>query len=490
MATSDGPLSAHRFSDIADEPNVIMAAVRGFNDAPHCTLEQAIEPVKHLMPGIADDIYVAILRARNPADGLSVDESAAIALYSMERTPYTKSLYYILNKSLRTEDRNVLVPWFRYLKLFLTALSRCRTCKSTVYRGVQLSRADQLKQYTPGETFPWWGFSSCSVKQSIAEREQFLGSGPLKVLFKIDCTGAVSIEKHSRYENEREVLLRPGTMFKVTKYKLDKHGVHHVYLAEIKPPITLLEPVTPSPRPETHPSLRRQSSHSIAFEGPERRTNAQLRQYIAQHQTGTPVTLTGKNYTDDDMEAFVQYFINGKNSQILFFRSNDMTTRAVRILSQSLHNDHILQSLYIAENDISDDGIRALAQTLAESTNRTLRTLSLSSCNVSDKGAEYLADMLARNRTLTQLNLPKNRITDRGLQLLLQPLIRTNRTLQRISLEWNKFGHDDTVQALTMLLQVNPSLTELNVTSCSWPRAAASQLKAVAKDRPGFKLSI
>ncbi|CAF3976337.1 unnamed protein product, partial [Rotaria sordida] len=81
--------------------------------------------------------YVAKERAKNPADDLSVDESASIALYTMEWEPHTNSLYYILNSALRGEDRANLKPWFLYLKLFITALSRLPSLNLSIYRGVK-----------------------------------------------------------------------------------------------------------------------------------------------------------------------------------------------------------------------------------------------------------------------------------------------------------------------------------------------------------------
>ncbi|CAF4350653.1 unnamed protein product, partial [Rotaria sordida] len=85
------------------------------------TLEEATEPLKNIVPCISTHAHTAKERAKNPADDLSVDESASIALYTMEWEPHTNSLYYILNSTLRNEDRNKLKPWFLYLKLIITA---------------------------------------------------------------------------------------------------------------------------------------------------------------------------------------------------------------------------------------------------------------------------------------------------------------------------------------------------------------------------------
>ncbi|CAF4918695.1 unnamed protein product, partial [Rotaria magnacalcarata] len=66
-------------------------------------------------------------KCKKPADGLTHDESASIMLYSMGWEPIEQCLYFALNAALRSEDRGNLDPWYLYLKLILTALSRLPT---------------------------------------------------------------------------------------------------------------------------------------------------------------------------------------------------------------------------------------------------------------------------------------------------------------------------------------------------------------------------
>ncbi len=69
-------------------------------------------------------VYIVKQNCNNPEDNLTPDESASIMLYSMEWSSREKSFYFILNKSLRSENRQLLKPWFLYLRLFLHALSK------------------------------------------------------------------------------------------------------------------------------------------------------------------------------------------------------------------------------------------------------------------------------------------------------------------------------------------------------------------------------
>ncbi|CAF5107271.1 unnamed protein product, partial [Rotaria magnacalcarata] len=46
------------------------------------------------------------------------------------------TLYRVLNKALRSENRQALRIWFPYMKLFDTALDKLPTVKEAVWRGV------------------------------------------------------------------------------------------------------------------------------------------------------------------------------------------------------------------------------------------------------------------------------------------------------------------------------------------------------------------
>jgi hypothetical protein len=55
----------------------------------------------------------------------------------MEWTDSQESLYATLNRALRGVNHQELKPWFRYLKLFLTALFKLPSIEGVVWRGVR-----------------------------------------------------------------------------------------------------------------------------------------------------------------------------------------------------------------------------------------------------------------------------------------------------------------------------------------------------------------
>jgi hypothetical protein len=128
-----------RITDIAQEPLEFLAPVADYEDMPIVSLEEAVEKLVPILPAVQSYAYVAKQRCKKPADGLSQDESASIILYTMGWKPLDKCLYFVLNATLRSKDRQSLEVWFLY------------------FRGVKL---DMSKSYIKEETVVWWGFSS------------------------------------------------------------------------------------------------------------------------------------------------------------------------------------------------------------------------------------------------------------------------------------------------------------------------------------------
>ncbi|CAF4139483.1 unnamed protein product [Adineta steineri] len=244
MATGGNidPQQFTRVSDIVKEPQKMLMPIRGYEEMPIVSLEEAVTPLISILPEIQDYAYVAKERCESvPPDDLTQDESASIMLYSMEWEPHEKCLYFALNAALRTEDRRKLKPWFSYLKLILTALEKLPSTRCNVYRGVNL---DLSNQYSKGKKFVWWGFSSCTTSIEVLENEQFLDKTGQRTLFTIECDSGKDISRHSYFQSEEEVLLLAARQFIVVSCLQLAPGLHMIQLKETKPPITLLQPVT------------------------------------------------------------------------------------------------------------------------------------------------------------------------------------------------------------------------------------------------------
>jgi hypothetical protein len=130
--------------------------IEGYENFPLLPLSICVEPLEKIIPNIARNAWIAKERTNErPSNDLTQEESACIQLYTMEWKPTDQSLYLNLNTALRAQNRDLLVPYFGYLKLILSALWKLQSVKKTVWRGV---KADLSSQYPVGKTFVWWGF--------------------------------------------------------------------------------------------------------------------------------------------------------------------------------------------------------------------------------------------------------------------------------------------------------------------------------------------
>jgi hypothetical protein len=113
--------------NVGEEPKKLLMPISGYENVTVKSLDDACEPIKDLFDQkLKQYITTAKINSMEPEDNLSPDESASIHLYTIEWNVHEKSLYMVLNRTLRLADRTKLQPWFKYLKLFLTAFLNYR----------------------------------------------------------------------------------------------------------------------------------------------------------------------------------------------------------------------------------------------------------------------------------------------------------------------------------------------------------------------------
>jgi hypothetical protein len=111
-----------RLSDLTSEPKRMLPPIKGYENQPIVSLEKAIEPLISLVPDIEQMVWTVKQNCENPADGLTPDESGSIMLYTLEWEPPELSFYFVLNSTLRSQNRQELRPWFLYLRLIILLL--------------------------------------------------------------------------------------------------------------------------------------------------------------------------------------------------------------------------------------------------------------------------------------------------------------------------------------------------------------------------------
>jgi hypothetical protein len=251
-----------RFSDFTTQPGRMLPPIQGYENMPLVPLEEAVEPLTSLVPQVERMAWTVKQNRFEGEHGLTDDESASILLYTMEWEPREKSFYITLNNTLQAANRNLLKPWFLYLRLIMTSLAKLPSDSQrlTVFRGVKL---DLRAQYPVDSTITWWGFSSCTTAIGVLSDERFLGRTGTRTLFNIECHSAKSIKSFSFYPEEEEVLLPPARQFQVMGCLDQGHGLYIIQLKEIQPKFPLMNPVPqpspiiptpPTPKPLTPPN--------------------------------------------------------------------------------------------------------------------------------------------------------------------------------------------------------------------------------------------
>ncbi|CAF3338909.1 unnamed protein product [Rotaria sp. Silwood2] len=243
-----------RFADAGEEPNKILVPIEGYEKKDVLPLNKAVESIKDLLHNIDAMIYTAVENSNEPSDNLRPDESAAIHLYTMEWSGSYDSLYSLLNRTLRSEQRNELKPWFSYLKLLLTALYKLPPLKKIVWRVICGNVSNEYKK----KYKIWWGFSSCTESREVAEK--FIRNCDERTIFKIECINGRSIESHSYFKDEEEILLMPGTYLTVLKNWTEAGNIHIIELQELEPPYQLITP--PFTRQGTGENFNKLLSHN------------------------------------------------------------------------------------------------------------------------------------------------------------------------------------------------------------------------------------
>merc|ERR1712232_548635 len=144
-------------------------------------------------------------KAGKPTMTMSADLYGAILLYT------GNAIYQKLNKALRDEDRGVVQKYFPYLRMLFEACERLPQQSRTLWRGIGV---DLYDQYKVGSTIIWWGVSSCTSNQKVAQGFMS-GCGGGASFLTLDVKTGCEISEVSFYANESETILLPGTQLEV-----------------------------------------------------------------------------------------------------------------------------------------------------------------------------------------------------------------------------------------------------------------------------------
>ena len=376
-----------------------------FDRIPFVTLDQAIEPLRALMPSI--QIYVDLVKpkCRSPADGLTSDQSASIMLYCMVWQPREQCLYTRLNAVLRSCDAQQLKPWLFYLKLLFSALIQLPSTRMIVYRG---SQSNLCQHYSLDQTIAWSELSLGTGSLDYLQSDTCLGKKGMRTICVIEGNTVKDIHQHTYLASDRLALFLPGKTFRVIELADQTDELHCLTLKEID---HLASRFWSSRKKNVaHPPMPSHDHHH---------RNATLEHRIVERTQSWIIDLDKQDLTDSDMAIVVKHALMKTHCRRIRLRDNHITSEGGSILAQGLHQNTTLESLDLRNNQISDLGVQSLAVSIAQS---SIRTLNLESNEITAEGALYLSRMLRDSQTLTELYLSKNHLGDRGVELLAEAL--------------------------------------------------------------------
>ena len=195
-----GNAAANRALDAIHEDGEGRNPLQGMfpKDRPVPSLETALAEVgkkyPHLDPTSGVTVRTARKKAKKMVDGgvdvvakMSADEVASVIIYTMEGEPRDESLYFLMNKALRSLDRSGVRVWSDFIWLLLNAMRKIPPPTETrVYRGLKFGDDYRGKKPTlaVGREQTWAAFSSTATKADVMQT--FLGMEGERVLYDIE----------------------------------------------------------------------------------------------------------------------------------------------------------------------------------------------------------------------------------------------------------------------------------------------------------------
>lgn len=148
-----------------------------------------------------------------------------------------------------------------------------------------------------------------------------------------------------------------------------------------------------------------------------------------------------------------------------------------------------LQELDVGNTELDVSNLIVIAQSLR--VNRSLEALNLDNPVVKTKEEEaiqYIGKALQVNRVLTNLSLGKHQMTDHGAQVLAERLL-DNRSLRRLVLRANRIGSTG-ASALAALLLRHPTLAEFDLSANRIGDAGAKSFALVLRANMATPLEV
>ena len=186
-------------------------------------LEEAVKELNDILPNVEKYVKQAKANCNRNSLLLTVDESAAIYLYTMD-----SAFYVQLNSILRSGIREKISKWYGFLKLFGNALEKLPSSRIRLWRGV---RENIGFKFFGNHFNTWWSINSCTTNVGVAAC--YLGDKGGTII-AIDATKAKDISDFSAMRDEQEFVLMCGTRLLTLYNPLTYQSLCIIQLEEVE----------------------------------------------------------------------------------------------------------------------------------------------------------------------------------------------------------------------------------------------------------------
>ncbi|CAF3788349.1 unnamed protein product [Rotaria sp. Silwood1] len=165
------------------------------------------------------------------------------------------------------------------------------------------------------------------------------------------------------------------------------------------------------------------------------------------------------------------------------------------IIQRALQKKTKCTGILLRDNGLTSLGVKILVDALL-ATPKKLKYLSFSNNTaIGDVGVQHLIRLLKANRSITFLALPNTGMTDQSVRLLADVLGDTDgdsscSPLEKLHISFNKSITDESLAALTQILERNKTLKEFAIQHCSLSEEARYQLRQTITGTKKKKLSL
>lgn len=158
-----------RFGHIGISSQNTAKLIEGYEKEPVVSLEEALEPFHGQIDQLPERIKEAKTKCYYPSKHqLTRDESAAIYIYSMNWRE--TNVHDKLQAALKSGNQAEAKRWFKFLKLYKSALDKLPEAKETVWQGTAYDE-QKKKLLTSGDQPLYIGLGSCSPSDKALKKQ-------------------------------------------------------------------------------------------------------------------------------------------------------------------------------------------------------------------------------------------------------------------------------------------------------------------------------